>query len=127
MPIMMMLLILAILVIVTLAGIFIGSLLLGGMLSASKMARLLAPIFLVVIPASAVGALTGGILVGYFAVKSNGDYVFVGTLGGLFAGGAAGLSVGTAVALFWYWRISLKNRKEASTGSAGSSHAGHSQ
>jgi len=112
MQIMLVLLVLAVLTLVTLAGIFVASLLLGGMLAASKRARLLAPVFLVVVPASAVGALIGGALVGYFAVQANSALIFLGPVGGLLAGGAAGLSVGTAGALVWWWRISRRNRQE---------------
>jgi len=56
--------------------------------------------------------LVGGILVGYFAVRANDSLVLLGPLGGLVAGGAAGLSVGTAGALFWWWRIARMNREE---------------
>ena len=106
MQIMLVLVILAVLAVVTLGGILVGSLLLGGMLVASKRARLIAPVFLVVAPAAVVGALAGGIVVGYFAVRADENLVLFGPLGGLIAGGAAGLSVGTAGALFWWWRIS---------------------
>ena len=112
MQIVLVLLILAVLVVVTLAGILVGSLLLGGMLAATKRARIMAPVFLVVVPASAVGALAGGVLVGYFAVQANDNLVFLGPLGGLIIGGAAGLSVGTAGALFCWWRISRKKLPE---------------
>jgi len=112
MPVFAALIILAILTIVTLAGILVGSLLLGGMLAASKRARLVAPVFLVVVPASAIGALAGGVLVGYYSVKANDNLALLGPVGGLIAGGAAGLSVGTAGALFWWWRISRGARAD---------------
>jgi hypothetical protein len=105
MQIFLVLLILAALVLITLAGVFISSLLLGGMLAASKKAQLLTPIFLVVIPAAAAGALLGGIVVGYFAIKANDNLILLGPLGGLIAGGAAGLSIGTVGALIWWRKI----------------------
>ena len=111
MQIFALLIILAALVLVMLAGIFIASLLLGGMLFASQHGRLIAPVFLVVVPASAVGALVGGVLVGYFAARANDSLVFAGSFGGLVLGGAAGLSAGTAGALFWWWRLS-RGRKD---------------
>jgi hypothetical protein len=111
MQIMAALFILALLILVTLIGVLIGSLLLGGMLGATKRARIIAPIFLVVIPVSVVGALAGGILIGYFAVKANDNLILLGPLGGIIAGGVAGLAVGIAGALFWWWRISRANRR----------------
>ena len=112
MQVFLVLLVLAVLVLVTLVGITISSLLLGGMLAATERARILAPVFLIVVPSTAIGALVGGILVGYLAVEANESAIFLGPLAGLIAGGAAGLSIGTAAALFWWWRKSRSRRVE---------------
>jgi hypothetical protein len=110
MQIMLLLVILAVLVVVTLFGIFIGSLLLGGMLSTSKVAKWLAPIFFIVVPMAAMGALAGGVLIGYLAVSADERLILIGPVGGLITGGASGLSVGTVIALLWWRRIARQNR-----------------
>ena len=106
MPIVIILLILAIAVLVTLGAILVGSLIFGGILLTTARARVLVPIFFVLVPVTVVGALVGGATVGYFSVRANENLIFLGPLGGLILGGITGLAVGLAGALFWWSRIS---------------------
>jgi hypothetical protein len=106
MQIFLLLVALAAAVLAMLGGVLAGSLLLGGMLSATKRARVFAPLFLLVIPGTAAGALAGGMFIGYWAIKANENLIFLGPLGGLVVGGAGGLGLGLAGALVWWWRMS---------------------
>jgi hypothetical protein len=106
MQIVLVLVVLAAAVLAMLGGVLVGSLLLGGMLSATKRARVFAPLFLLVIPGTVAGSLAGGIFIGYWAVKANENLIVLGPLGGLVVGGASGLGLGVAGALFWWWRMS---------------------
>jgi hypothetical protein len=106
MAIALVLLILAVSVLVTLAAIISGSFIFGGVLLATARARVLVPIFFVIVPNTVVGALVGGVTVGYFLVRSNENLIFLGPLGGLVIGTIIGFTVGIAGALFWWWRMS---------------------
>src|SRR5947207_7532428 len=108
MAIVLVLLLLAVAALVTLAAILVGSLVFGGILVATSRARFLAPIFFVLIPSMVITTLLGGVIVGYFAVRTNENLIFLGPIGGLVLGGLIGLSVGLAGALFWWWRISRR-------------------
>ena len=110
MQIIVILLILAAAALVTSGAILVGSLVFGGILVATSRARVLVPIFFVLIPATVVSAVLGGVTVGYFAVRSNDNFIFLGPLGGLLLGGVTGLAVGLAGALFWWWRMSRRPR-----------------
>jgi hypothetical protein len=106
MQVIVILLILAAAALVTLGAILVSSLVFGGILVATSRARVLVPIFFVLIPSTIVSALLGGVTVGYFAVRANDNFIFLGPLGGLFLGGVTGLAVGFGGALFWWWRMS---------------------
>jgi hypothetical protein len=88
----------------------VGSLILGGVFLSTKRARALAPIFLLIVPATITGALAGGVIVGYFSIRANESLLFLGPVGGLLSGGAAGLLLGLAGALIWWLRMARAAR-----------------
>ena len=99
------LLVIAAAILLTLGAVFAGSLVFGGLLSCAKRTRILVPIFFLIIPATVLGSLAGGVIVGYIAIRANENLVFLGPLGGLIIGGVVGLSLGLAGAAFWWWRV----------------------
>jgi hypothetical protein len=84
----------------------LGAALVGGILLTTKRARVLVPVFFLLVPATILGALAGGLLVGYLAVKANQNLLFLGPLAGLILGGVVGLLFGLVGAVFWWWRMS---------------------
>ena len=108
MPIVIILLILAAAALVTLGAIFVSSLVFGGILVATSRARVLVPIFFVLIPVTVVTTLLGGVTVGYFAVRADEHLIFLGPLGGLIVGGVVGVAVGLTGALVWWRRMSRR-------------------
>jgi hypothetical protein len=113
MQIIVILLVLAAAALVTLGAILVSSLVFGGILVATSRARVLVPIFFVLIPSTVVSTLLGGVAVGYFAVRANENLIFLGPLGGLLLGGVTGLSVGLVGALLWWWRMSHRAQTPA--------------
>jgi len=113
MQIVVILLVLAAAALVTLGAILVSSLVFGGILVATSRARVLVPIFFVLVPSTVISSLLGGVTVGYFAVRANENLIFLGPLGGLILGGVTGLSVGLAGALFWWWRMSRRTHTPA--------------
>ncbi len=113
MQIIVILLILAAAALVTLGAILVSSLVFGGILVATSRARVLVPIFFVLVPSTVISSLLGGVTVGYFAVRANENLIFLGPLGGLILGAVTGLSVGLAGALFWWWRMSRRTHTPA--------------
>lgn len=105
MQIILVLLILAAAVLLTLGAVLVGSLVLGGVFLCTKRARVLVPIFFLIVPATILSSLAGGVIVGYFSIRANENLVFLGPVGGLLAGGVAGLFLGLAGALIWWVRI----------------------
>jgi hypothetical protein len=105
MQIVLVLFILAAAVLLTLGAVLVGSLILGGVLLCTKRIRALVPIFFLIVPATILGSLAGGIIIGYFSIRANENLVFLGPVGGLLAGGVAGLLLGVAGALIWWFRI----------------------
>lgn len=93
-------------VLLTLGAVLAGSLVFGAILATTRRARVLVPVFVFLVPATILGAVAGAIIVGYFAVKMNDSLIFLGPLGGLVAGGIGGVSLGSAAALYWWWRLS---------------------
>jgi hypothetical protein len=106
MQIVLVLLVIAAAVLVTLGAVLLGSLIFGGLLLHAKRARVLVPIFFLIVPATVLGSLAGGAIVGYLAIRANENSVFLGPLGGLAIGAVAGLLIGLAGAVFWWRRIS---------------------
>jgi hypothetical protein len=113
MAIVLILLLLAIAAITTLAAILVGSFVFGSILLATSRARVLIPIFFVLIPVTVVSTLLGGVTVGYVAVRVDENFIFLGPLGGLIIGGVVGVAVGLAGALFWWWRMSRRAQTPA--------------
>jgi hypothetical protein len=103
-------------VLFTLGAVLIGSLVLGGLLLNVKWAQVFLPIFFVIIPTWVVGSIAGAVIIGQVAVQSNPSLIFLGPLGGLVLGGAAGLLLGTLGAVFWWRRASLSVRNEKALG-----------
>ena len=111
MQIVLVLLILAAAVLLTLGAVLVGSLVLGGVFLCTKRARVLVPIFFLIVPVTILGSLAGGVIVGYFSIRANENLVFLGPLGGLVAGGTEGLLFGLAGALLWWLRISRASKR----------------
>jgi hypothetical protein len=103
MQIVLILLLLATAVLAVLVALLVGSLALGGLLLIFKPVRVLAPLFLLVVPAAVLGSLAGGVFVGYSAFKYDENLVFLGPLGGLVLGGIAGGALGLLGAMLWWW------------------------
>jgi hypothetical protein len=93
------------LIVATLAAVIVAALIVGGMLSTYPRARAFVPLFLIVIPATAIGALFGGLAVGILSVRVDDALVLLGPLFGLILGGAAGLAVGLVLALVQWRRM----------------------
>jgi hypothetical protein len=111
MAIVLVLVIMAAAVLLTLGAVFVGSLIFGGLLLCTKRARIFVPIFFLILPATILGSLAGGVILGYFAVQDNENLIFLGPLGGLIFGGVVGLSLGLLGALFWWWWISRAGKR----------------
>lgn len=116
MQIVLVLLLLAMVAVLVLTGAFVVSLIIGVVLSRLPRAKLFAPIFLLIIPSAAVGALTGGIVIGYFAVQYDDHLIFLGPLGGSMIGAGIGLIVGATLATIWWLR--RKTRQQLPSGHA---------
>jgi hypothetical protein len=106
MAIVLVLLVIAAAVLLTLGAVFVGSLIFGGILLTTKRARVLVPVFFLIVPATLVGSLAGGVIIGYYSVRANENLIFLGPVGGLIAGGISGLLLGLGGALLWWWRMS---------------------
>jgi hypothetical protein len=105
MQIVLVLLVIAAAVLVTLGAVLVGSLIFGGLLLRAKRARVLVPIFFLIVPATSLGSLAGGVIVGYLSIRANENLVFLGPLAGLAIGAVAGLLFGLAGAVLWWRRI----------------------
>ncbi|MGI8966855.1 MAG: hypothetical protein ACR2H1_12320 [Limisphaerales bacterium] len=105
MAIVLILLVMAAAVLLTVGAVFVGSLLFGGFLLCTKRARVLVPIFFLIVPATVLGSLAGSVIVGYFAIRSNENLIFLGPLGGLVVGGIIGFLLGLVGVAFWWGRI----------------------
>ena len=110
---MLILLLLAVAAVMTLGTILVGSILSGGILVATSRARVLVPIFFVFIPVTIISTVIGGVAVGYFTIRADENLILLGPLGGLIVGGLAGIAVGLAGALIWWWRMSRRARTPA--------------
>ncbi len=110
MPIVVAILALALFILVALLGCLVASLLIGGLLSATR-ARVFAPIFLAVVPSTVAGALLGGIVLVLIALRTDDTLIVLGPIAGLVAGGLAGFFVGLALALF-SWRRTRVNQPD---------------
>ena len=106
MQVILLLLFLAAVTVLTLLGTLTISFLMGVVLSRFPKAKAIAPIFFIAVPASAIGALAGGIGIGYLAIRYNEHLIFLGPMGGIIIGGVVGLTVGTGVAGIWWLRRS---------------------
>ncbi|HMK76187.1 MAG TPA: hypothetical protein VK568_08410 [Thermodesulfobacteriota bacterium] len=104
MQIVLVLLFLAAVAVLALSGTLTISLLVGVLLSRFPKAKPIAPVFVSIIPAGAIGALAGGVGIGYIAVRYDEHLVFLGPLGGIIIGGLIGLIVGTGLAGTWWYR-----------------------
>ena len=62
--------------------------------------------FFLIVPATVLGSLAGGAIVGYLSIRANENLVFLGPLAGLVTGAVAGLLLGLAGAVLWWRRIS---------------------
>jgi hypothetical protein len=111
MQIVLVLIVIAAAVIATLCAVLVGSLIFGGLLLTNKRARVFAPIFFAIVPATVLGAAAGAVIVGYLLVRANDNLIFLGPLGGLVAGGVTGFALGLAGALFWWWRLSRNTNR----------------
>ena len=81
------------------------SLLVGIILYRLPKAKPVAPVFLFIIPSAAIGAITGGVVIGYLTVRYNEHFIFLGPLGGTIFGGLVGLLVGTGLSgICWVLR-----------------------
>src|SRR5215216_3436680 len=94
MAIVLVLLVIAAAVLLTLGAVFVGSLIFGGILLTTKRARVLVPVFFLIVPATLLGSLAGGVIIGYYSVRANENLIFLGPVGGLVAGGVVGLLLG---------------------------------
>lgn len=103
MQIVLILLLLATAAVGVLIALLVGSLALGGLLLIFRPVRVLAPLFLLVVPAAALGSLAGGVFVGYSAIKTDEHLLLLGPLSGLFLGGIAGGALGLLGAMLWWW------------------------
>ena len=101
MQIVIVLLLLVVAVVLALVGAFSISLLLGVVLSRFPKAKPFAPVFILIIPCVAIGALSGGAGIGYLAIQHDENLTFLGPLGGIIIGGVVGLLVGTGLAVIW--------------------------
>jgi hypothetical protein len=106
MAIVLVLIVIAAVILLTLGAVFVGSLIFGGILLTTKRARVLVPVFFLIVPATLLGSLAGGVLIGYFSVRANENLIFLGPVGGLIVGGVAGLLLGLGGALLWWRRMS---------------------
>ena len=113
MQIVLVLVVLAVAVLLTCGAVLLGSLLLGGILLTRKRARVLVPVFFLLIPATILGGLAGGVILGYLAVRANGSLSVLGPLGGLIAGAFAGCLLGTVGAVFWWRRMPRSDRADS--------------
>ena len=111
MQIVLVLLIVAAAVLLTLGAVLVGSLVLGGVFLCMELVRVLVPVFFLIVPATILGSLAGGVIVGYFSIRTNENLVFLGPVGGLLAGGLAGLFLGLAGALIWWVRIAHATKR----------------
>ena len=103
--IVLILLAMAIAVLLAIGAIMIGSLLIGGILYTLKRARILLPVFLIIIPTATLGSLVGGLFIGSFLARANDHLIFLGPVGGFIAGGVGGLLLGLSGAAWWWWRM----------------------
>jgi len=110
MPIVLMLVALAALIVACLFGAFAVSLILGTVLTRSERGKRIAPLFLIVLPTSVIGAVVGGIGLGYLAYSLNESLIFLGPLGGVLLGGGVGLVLGAIVAVFWSTKVRKVSR-----------------
>jgi hypothetical protein len=106
MAIVLVLLVIAAGVLLTLGAVFVGSLIFGGILLATKRARVLVPVFFLIVPATLIGSLAGAVIIGFYSVRANESLIFLGPVGGLVIGGIAGLLLGLGGALLWWLRMS---------------------
>jgi len=112
MQIILVLLFLAAVAVLALLGTLTISLLVGVILSRFPKAKAIAPVFLTIIPAGAIGALAGGVGIGYLAVRHNEHLILLGPLGGTIIGGVVGLTLGTGLAGAWWHR---RNKTQQNT------------
>ena len=63
--------------IMAIGAIMIGSLLIGGILYTLKRARILLPVFLIIIPTATLGSLVGGLFIGSFLARANDHLIFL--------------------------------------------------
>jgi hypothetical protein len=99
------LIVLAVLLTVGLAAGILGSLVLGALLAGFAKTRPIAPILVAIVPLTMVGALSGGLGLGYLALQLNDSAVVIGAGAGLLLGAAAGFGLGVLAAALWWWRI----------------------
>jgi hypothetical protein len=102
MQIMLVLFLLAVAGVLGLGGAFVISLVVGIVVSRTGGGKPFAPIFLLMIPSAAIGALSGGVAMGCWAVQHNDNLILLGPLGGIVIGGAIGLLAGTTLAAIWW-------------------------
>jgi hypothetical protein len=104
MQIILVLFLLGIIALLALVGSLFISLILGIVLSCFPRAKPVAPVFLLIIPSVAIGALFGGVGIGYFAVQHDEHLIFLGPLGGIVIGGIVGFLLGLGLAIIWWFR-----------------------
>ena len=85
----------------------------GIILSRFPKVKQIAPVFTLIIPFGALGALAGGVGFSYLAIEHDNSLVFLGFLGGIIIGGIVGLFVGTIFASIWWFCMKKTAKRDA--------------
>ena len=114
---------LAALVLIACVGVAVVTLVIGVGTVSFKQTRVVAPIFLLIIPLAALGALAGCFGLGAYLVKLNDNLLFWGPVLGLFVGGCAGGLLGVAVSSIIWWRAFRRRNATAAAPAAPAARA----
>jgi hypothetical protein len=89
-------------------GVFVATLIAGVGLACVRQTRFLAPVFLLIIPLTALGAVGGAFGIGACLIRLNGDLLFWGPALGLVVGSIIGSATGSFFAAIIWWRAYRK-------------------